>query len=248
MLSRQKYIQINHQYPSLVSSKFKFGIENLKRCKSPGSNQILAEPIQAGVVHYVLVSTNLFILFGIWKSCHSSGNNLVVPIYKEWWWKWLQLLCRDITVTNCIRNFKSTLLLRLIAYIDEIIGYRQHVCRCTISIADHIFWNDSGTVHQLFVDFKKACDSGETYCTTFSLLWLFLSLLCPLACYDPELSLEMGSVPRKVQYRKLGTYIHSLSGIRTHDPCVRVVQYISTLVLQAIGIGICYTHETSQAN
>jgi hypothetical protein len=190
MLSRQKYIQINHQYPSLVSSKFKFGIENLKRCKSPGSNQILAEPIQAGVVHYVLVSTNLFILFGIWKSCHSSGNNLVVPIYKEWWWKWLQLLCRDITVTNCIRNFKSTLLLRLIAYIDEIIGYRQHVCRCTISIADHIFWNDSGTVHQLFVDFKKACDSGETYCTTFSLLWLFLSLLCPLACYDPELTAE----------------------------------------------------------
>jgi hypothetical protein len=30
-------------------------------------------------------------------------------------------------------------------------------------------WKCSGRVHQLFVDFKKAYDSGEEYCPIFSL-------------------------------------------------------------------------------
>jgi hypothetical protein len=32
----------------------------------------------------------------------------------------------------------------------------------------------NGTVHQLFIDFEKACDSGKKYCTTFSLKLLYV--------------------------------------------------------------------------
>jgi len=29
-------------------------------------------------------------------------------------------------------------------------------------------WEYNGTVRKLFIDLKKACDSGEKYCTIFS--------------------------------------------------------------------------------
>jgi hypothetical protein len=51
--------------------------EKLKRYKSPGSDQILAELIQAGCnsFHSEIPKLNNS-MFGIRKNCHSSGRNL----------------------------------------------------------------------------------------------------------------------------------------------------------------------------
>jgi hypothetical protein len=52
--------------------------------------------------------------------------------------------------------------------VNEIVGDHQCGFRCNRSTVDQIFyirqilekkWEYSGTVHQLFIDFKKACDS-----------------------------------------------------------------------------------------
>jgi hypothetical protein len=56
----------------------------------------------------------------------------------------------------------------LIPYADEIIGDHQCGFRCNRSTTDQIFyirqivekkWEYNGTVHQLFIDFKKVYDS-----------------------------------------------------------------------------------------
>jgi hypothetical protein len=53
-------------------------IAKLKKCKSPGSDQIPAEMIQAGVKYYCLRSTNSLILFEIRKNCLISGKSLLL--------------------------------------------------------------------------------------------------------------------------------------------------------------------------
>jgi hypothetical protein len=62
----------------------------------------------------------------------------------------------------------SILVSRLIPYADEIIGDHQSGFRLNRSMTDQIFyipqmlqkkWEYNGTVHQLFIDFKKAYDS-----------------------------------------------------------------------------------------
>jgi hypothetical protein len=62
----------------------------------------------------------------------------------------------------------NILLSRLSPYIDEIIGDNQCEFRCNRSTTDQIFcirqilekkWEYNGTIHQLFIDFKKAYDS-----------------------------------------------------------------------------------------
>jgi hypothetical protein len=73
----------------------------------------------------------------------------------------------------------NILLSRLIPYDDEIIGDHQCGFRRNRSTTDQIFyihqilekkWEYNGTVHQLFMDFKKAYDQlGGKYYTMFSL-------------------------------------------------------------------------------
>jgi uncharacterized membrane protein len=53
-------------------------IAKLERCKSPGNYQILAELIQVGVLS--LKSTNLLILFGMWKTLWFSGHEFLASI------------------------------------------------------------------------------------------------------------------------------------------------------------------------
>jgi hypothetical protein len=53
-------------------------VAKLKRYKSPGSDQILAELIQAGGETYGLRSVKSLILFGIRKNCLISGRNLLL--------------------------------------------------------------------------------------------------------------------------------------------------------------------------
>jgi hypothetical protein len=62
--------------PSLV--KVEIAIGRLKSYKSPGTGQIPAELIKAGVKHYVLRYTNLFVLYGVRRNCHSSGRNILL--------------------------------------------------------------------------------------------------------------------------------------------------------------------------
>jgi hypothetical protein len=66
------------------------------------------------------------------------------------------------------RILSNILFSRLIPYADEIIGDLQCGFRRNRSTIDQIFyirqilekkWEYNGTVHQLFIDFKKACDS-----------------------------------------------------------------------------------------
>jgi hypothetical protein len=60
--------------PSLVEMKIAIGI--LKSYKSPGTENIPAELIKAGVKHYIVIYTLIFV-FGIRRNCHSSGRNLL---------------------------------------------------------------------------------------------------------------------------------------------------------------------------
>jgi hypothetical protein len=61
--------------PSLVEMKIAIG--RLRSYKSPGTENIPAELIKAGVKHYILRYTDLFVVFGIKRNCHSSGRNLL---------------------------------------------------------------------------------------------------------------------------------------------------------------------------
>jgi hypothetical protein len=62
--------------PSLVEVAIDIG--KLKSYKSSGTDNIPAELIQAGVKHYILRYTDLFVVFGIRTNCHSSGRNLLL--------------------------------------------------------------------------------------------------------------------------------------------------------------------------
>jgi hypothetical protein len=62
------------------ASEVEIAIEKLKRCKSTSSYQIPAELIEVKVVHYVLRSTNLSILFGTRRNWKES---IIVTIYKK---------------------------------------------------------------------------------------------------------------------------------------------------------------------
>jgi hypothetical protein len=72
-----------------------------------------------------------------------------------------------MTAVNFIQNF-IILLTRLTPYTHEIIGDHQCGLRHDRSTTDQIFyvwqilkkkWEYNGTVHQLFIDFKKVCNS-----------------------------------------------------------------------------------------
>jgi hypothetical protein len=62
--------------PSLAEVEVAIG--KLKRYKSPGTDQSPAEFIKAEGKYYVLGYTNLFVLYGIRRNCHSNGRNLLL--------------------------------------------------------------------------------------------------------------------------------------------------------------------------
>jgi len=119
--------------------------------------------------------TNLFIPFGSRKNCHSSERNLLLYLF----------IIRVIKLTNNYRGTSPTaykilstiLISSLTPHVDKITGdYQCGFWRNTTT--DQIFcvhqilekkWEYKGTVHQLFIDSEKACDSGEKYCTVVSL-------------------------------------------------------------------------------
>jgi hypothetical protein len=95
-------------------------------------------------------------------------ESIIVPIYK----KGDKTDCSNylgISLLSTLYKILSNILLsRLTPYVDEIIGDHQCGFRCNRSTTDQIFcirqileqkWEYNGTVHQLFIDLRKAYDS-----------------------------------------------------------------------------------------
>jgi len=61
--------------PEPSALEIEMASENLKRHKSPGTDQIPAELIKAGVEQFTLRSINLLILFGIRRNCLGSERS-----------------------------------------------------------------------------------------------------------------------------------------------------------------------------
>ncbi|KAJ4435551.1 hypothetical protein ANN_18167 [Periplaneta americana] len=138
----QDSLQISIPYLYMLFSEVKIAIENLKEYKSPGIDQIPAELIQKGtsalsseIYKLVLPILEKEIVPGQWK------ESIIVPILKK----------EDKTNCSSFRGISllftwykilsNILLKRLTPYILE--KKREY----------------KGTVHQLFIDFKKAYDS-----------------------------------------------------------------------------------------
>jgi hypothetical protein len=155
--------------PEPSASEVEVAIGKLKRYKSPGVDQIPAELIQAGgetlrsEIHKLIK-----LILNKEELPHQSKESIVVPIDK----KGDKTDCsnyRGISLLSTSYKILSNILLaRLTPYADEIVRDHQCVFRRNRSTTDHIFyirqildkkWEYNGTVHQLFIDFKKAYDS-----------------------------------------------------------------------------------------
>jgi hypothetical protein len=141
----------------------------LKEYKLPGSDQIPAEMIEArgeillSAVHKLISSVwNKEELPDQWKesvivTVHKRGDKTDCNNY------------RGISLLSTSYKMLSNILpSRLVPYIDEIIGDHQCGFQCNRSTPDQNFcirnilekeWEYNDTVHQLFIDFKKAYDS-----------------------------------------------------------------------------------------
>jgi hypothetical protein len=106
----------------------------------------------------------------IWKEeelPHQWKESIVVPIHK----KGDKTDCsnyRGISLLSSYKTLSNILLTRLTPYADEIIWDHQCGFWRNRSTTDQTFyirqilknkWEYNGTVHQLFIDFKKAYDS-----------------------------------------------------------------------------------------
>jgi hypothetical protein len=147
-------------------------IAKLKKYKSPGSDQIPAELIQAG--GEILLSEIHKLINSVWNKEELPDQwkeSIIVPIHK----KGDKTDCnnyRGISLLSTSYKIVSNILLsRLVSYIDEIIGDHQREFRRNRSTTDQILcirqirekkWEYNETVHQLFIGFKKAYDSVRT--------------------------------------------------------------------------------------
>jgi hypothetical protein len=153
--------------PSLVEVEIAIG--KLKSYKFPGTDHILAELIKAGgetlhsEIHKLICSIwNKEVLSQQWK------ESIIVPIYE----KCDKTDCNNyqgISLLSTAHKILSNILLaRLTPYVSKMIG--DHQCGfCHNRPSTHqIFyiqqilekkWEYNGTVHQLFMDFRKAYDS-----------------------------------------------------------------------------------------
>jgi hypothetical protein len=144
-------------------------IAKLKRYKSSGSDQIPAELIQAG--HEILRPEIHKLINSIWntkKLPDQWKESFSIPIHKNG----DKADCSNYRGTSLLSTLykilSNILLSSLSPYVDEIIWDHQCGFRRNRSTTDQIFcihqvlekkWEYNETVHQLFVDIKKAYDS-----------------------------------------------------------------------------------------
>jgi sorting nexin-29 len=153
--------------PSLVEVEISIG--KLKSYKSPGTDNIPAELIKAGGETLYSEIHKLIVVFVIRRNCHSSGRNLLLYQFTKKGDKTDYNNYRGISLLSTAYKILSNILLaRLNPYVNEIIGGHKCGFRRNRSTTDQIFfirqilekkWEYNGTVHQLFIDFKKAYDS-----------------------------------------------------------------------------------------
>jgi sorting nexin-29 len=155
--------------PEPSASEVEIPIGKLKRYKSPGVNQIPAELIQAG--GETLRSQIHKLIKLIWNKeelSHQWKESITVSIHK----KGDKTDCSNYRGTSLLSTsykiLSNILLARLKPYADEIIGDHQCGFRRNRSTTDQIFYvrhlpekqlEYNGTVHHLFIDFKKAYHS-----------------------------------------------------------------------------------------
>jgi hypothetical protein len=122
------------------------------------------------VKHYVLRYTNLFVLYRIRRNCHSSGRNLLLYQFIKRVIKLIIIIEESPSLSTAYKILSNILLARLTLYVNEVIGDHQCGFCHNRSTTDQIFyiwqilekkWEYNGTVHQLFIDFKKAYDSVQ---------------------------------------------------------------------------------------
>jgi hypothetical protein len=154
--------------PNLVEVEIAIG--KLKRYKSPGIDRILAKLIKAG--GETLYSEIHRLIHSIWNKEELSQQwkeSVIVPAYK----KGDNTDCNSYQgislVSTAYTILSNILLARLTPYVNESIGNHQCGFHCNRSTTIQIFyirqilekkWEYNGTVHQLFIDFKKAYDSA----------------------------------------------------------------------------------------
>jgi hypothetical protein len=154
--------------PEPRASEVKVAIGKLKRHKSPGVDQIPAELIQAEGEIFRSEIHKLTKL--IWKKGlpHQWKESIVVPTHNKGDKTDCSNYRGNSLLSNSYKILSSILLSRLTPYADEIIGDHQYGFRCNRTMTDQIFyirqilekrWEYNGTVHQMFIDFKKAYDS-----------------------------------------------------------------------------------------
>ncbi|KAJ4451753.1 hypothetical protein ANN_03224 [Periplaneta americana] len=164
------YLKARFAYCSLLNypKTVEIAIENLKNYKSSGIDQIPAELILEGGS---ALSNEIYnLVFAIWEKeivPEQWKESIIVPIFK----KGDKINCSNFRGISLLLTYKilsNILLRRLTPYVDKIIGDHQCGFRRNRSTIDQRFcirqimekkWEYKGTVHQLFIDFKKAYDS-----------------------------------------------------------------------------------------
>jgi hypothetical protein len=151
--------------PEPSSFDVEIATEKLKRYKSPGIDQIPAELIQAG--GNTLRSEIHKLINCIWNKeelPEQWNESITVLIYKKGDKTDCSNYRRISLLATSYKILSNILLSRLAPYVDEIIGDHQCGFRRNRSTTDQIFcirhtlekkWEYNGTVHQLFIDFKK---------------------------------------------------------------------------------------------
>jgi hypothetical protein len=146
----------------------KIATAKLKKYKSPGSYQIPAELIQAR--GEILLSAIHKLINCVWNKEELPDQwkeSIIIPIHK----KGDKTDCNNYRGISLLSTSYKMLLNRLLSrlnpYIDEMISDHQCGFQRNRSTTDQIFsicqilekkWEYNETVHQLFVDFKKAYD------------------------------------------------------------------------------------------
>jgi len=125
--------------PEPSSSAFELAIESLNNHRSPGTDQIKAELIKAGVERLAVRVTNLLLLFGIRRNCLSVGRSPPFYVSIRRVIKQMAVIIGHSLFPTRYKILFNVLLSRLTAYALEIIGDHQGGFRRNRSTTDHTF-------------------------------------------------------------------------------------------------------------
>jgi hypothetical protein len=151
--------------PERSAFEGEMAIEELKK---DTNHQVLIKShknlLNQGIEKFALRSINILILFRIRRNCLKSGRSRSLYLFTKEFGK-----NRGISrLSTTLKILTNILLSKLAPCAGGIIGDRQCGFRHNRTTTYRIFctsqilkkkWENTEAVHQLFVDFKKACDS-----------------------------------------------------------------------------------------